>query len=503
MRANLKLPPGMVANGTIHDAMGRWREGNFVRWVEGTLQPVRPWTRITATPMPGRVCGLQAVRDNAQRRWLIVGTNEGLWLAGQTTPVELTPVDYNTGYAETEVGVGFGSGSYNVDAYGTPRDSATGISLEADNWHFDVWGEFVVGCSTGDGRALVWRPGTLSSPYDTEFNVIANAPIDNRALLVTNERHLMLIAADGNPRKVQWSAREDYEVWTPTALNLAGDLLLETAGTLQTGLKTTDGIIVLSEVDAFLIRYVGRPYGYGQQQVGRNCGIIGPHAGVATNDFVVWMGVTGFWVYNGRVQPIACDVWDFVFRELTQWQRAQIACGHNAEFHEIWWFFPLGDATRNTHYVIWNYRDNWWATGELSRTQWRERGVWGASLAAGSDGHIYEHERPFKSPGAARRPKPYVTSAPLEIGNGDQVMHVMSLIPDQECDSLNALSYTFVGRFAPICEYEAFGPYYPDESGFTDTRFTAREVQWTVMAEQDVSWRLGVLKAEIEPGGER
>lgn len=503
MLVPLKLPPGVVNNGTPLATKGRWRDANFIRWVEGVMQPVGKWTRISPSPLPGRVCGMHPHRDDSRRRWLVVGSNEGVWTLRSGIWVDRTPTDFTAGYEITEAGVGYGAGDYSDETYGTPRSAETSISLEADTWSFDSWGTLVVGCSVGDGRALVWDPGSLTEPADDEFSAIAGAPIDNRSLLVTNERHLMLLAAGGDPRLVQWSAREDFTDWTPTALNLAGDLTLETAGTLQTGLKVANDILVLSETDAFRIRYVGQPFGYGQEKVGNNCGVIGPKAATATSDFAAWMGTNGFWVYRGQLEQIPCDVWDFVFRDLNTFQAGQISCGHNAEFNEIWWFFPKGDSQKNSHYVAWNYRDNWWTQGELPRTHWQERGIWESTLAAGVDGHIYEHEKKLNAPGARPRPRPFVESSPFEIGNGDWVAHATQLIPDQECRSLNALRYSFDTRFTPTCPANEFGPYFPDETGYTDVRFTGREVRWRVEAEKDIDWRMGVLRADIRQGGRR
>lgn len=503
MLAKLKLPPGILGVGTRHDSQGRWRDGSLVRWNEGILQPVRPWSRITPIPLTGRICGMQPVLDNDQRKWLIIGSNEGVWVLGEGEAVDVTPAAFSAGYIVTEIAAGFGVGLYNTGDYGTPRSVPTGLSLEADNWSFDVWGEYVVGCSVGDGTALVWRPGTLSSPYDPEFLPIDNAPINNRALVVTTERHLLLVSAGGNPRKIQWSAREDYTEWTPSALNQAGDLELETAGSLQAAIKMVGGVVVLSEVDAFMVRFVGQPYGYGQTRIGHNCGIIGPHAGTSASDFAVWMGPTGFWMYQGQLHPVSCDVWDYVFRDIDYFQRAQVACGHNAEFSEVWWFFPKVGHPRNSHYVCWNYRENWWSVGVLGRSHWQTKGIWDHSVAAGHDGHVYEHEKLFSDPGAANRDAPYITSAPFEIGSGDQVMHITRLVPDQECRHTDALSYTFESRQAPVCGSATYGPYHPSPSGFTDTRFVGRELQWTVNVEDDVDWRLGVLRADIKPGGGR
>lgn len=503
MLVPLKLPPGVVSNGTPLDTKGRWRDANFVRWVEGVMQPVGGWTRASPTPLPGRICGMQPLRDNNTRLWLIVGTNEGVWVLRNGVWTDLTPAGFTPGPGGTTISNGYGTADYSDEEYGTPRANASTITLPADSWSFDLWGEFVVGCSIADGVARLWKPGDLNTLADTEFAAITNAPEQNRSLLVTNERHLMLLAAGGDPRKLQWSAREDYTDWTPTALNLAGDLTIETAGTLQLALKVASDIVVLSGSDAFRVRYVGQPYGYGQERIGVNCGVAGAKAGASTNDFAVWMGTNGFWLYNGRLQIIPCDVWDFVFRDLNAEQTDQITCNHNSRFREVWWFFPKGDATQNSHYVVWNYRENWWATGELARTHFQEQGMWAWPLAGGTDGHVYEHERPLDALGIQPRQAPYVESAPFNIGNGDRVMFVTQLIPDQDCQSVDALEYLFETRQTPSCPANEFGPYVPDADGYTDVRFTGRQVRWRITAADDVDWRVGTLRADVKAGGRR
>lgn len=447
---------------------------------------------------------MRPLRDNSTRKWLIVGSNEGVWVLRNGEWADLTPTGFTPGPGGTTFSDGYGTADYGEEGFGTPRSAKSAVILPADSWSFDNWGEQVVGCSIADGKARVWGPGDLSTPADDEFAEISGAPEQNRSLLVTNERHLLLLAAGGDPRKIQWSAREDYADWTPTALNLAGDLILETAGTLQIGLKVASDIVVLSESDAFRVRYVGQPYGYGQERIGVNCGIIGAKAGTATNDFAVWMGENGFWLYNGRLQPVSCEARDFIFRDLNFSQTDQISCDHNSKFREIWWFFPKGDSSNNSHYVVWNYRENWWATGELSRTHWQEQGMWDQPLAADPEGHVYEHEMPMDANGVQPRPAPYIESSPFTLGKtGDQVMSVTQLIPDQECKSLEALTYQFETGFTPRCEGQKHGPYYPDADGYTDVRFTGRQVRWRLTAEDDVDWRMGTLRADLKAGGRR
>lgn len=499
----LKLPPGIRDVGTKLQAKGRWADCNFVRWVEGIIRPIGKWVRITESPLTGRISGLMSIRDNVFREWIVVGTHQKCYIMEGSSANDVTPADFVVGYDVTYAGGGYSAAEYGLDNYGTPRTAPTGLTLEANTWSFDRWGEQIVATCVSDGRAFYWDPGDLTTAFSATIQVITSAPTGNRALIVTNERHLMLLGAGGDPRKLQWSAREDYNTWTPSATNLAGDLTLETGGTLQTAIQVGEEILVMSDSDVFSIRYVGVPYGYGREHIGANCGTIGPHAAVATNDFAVWMSVDGFYTYRGQVEPLPCDVWDFVFRDLNYNQRALIAAGHNSGFSEVWWFFPTGPDRVNNRYVVWNYRSNIWYVGHLGRNAWQEKGILSLPVATGEDGHLYEHEHELNAPAVQPRSRPYIESAPIELGDGEQIMAVTMLIPDRDSVSIDALRFYFSTRFAPRLPETTSGPYYPNAEGYTPVRFSGRQVTLRVESNQDVDWRLGVLRAEVKRGGKR
>ena len=52
--------------------------------------------------------------------------------------------------------------------------------------------------------------------------------------------------------------------------------------------------------------------------VGDNCGIISSRAVVAQDTYAMWMGPNGFFVYDGFVKPIPCDLQDYVFKDLNR-----------------------------------------------------------------------------------------------------------------------------------------------------------------------------------------
>ena len=59
---------------------------------------------------------------------------------------------------------------------------------------------------------------------------ITNAPLNNLAVIVSNERHLFAVGSANDSRKIAWSDREDNTNWTSKATNTAGDLIIPSGG---------------------------------------------------------------------------------------------------------------------------------------------------------------------------------------------------------------------------------------------------------------------------------
>ena len=45
----IKPPAGFHNHGTDFESEGRWRDGNLVRWHEGSLRPIRGWVDRTGS----------------------------------------------------------------------------------------------------------------------------------------------------------------------------------------------------------------------------------------------------------------------------------------------------------------------------------------------------------------------------------------------------------------------------------------------------------------------
>ena len=267
----LKIPPGVYRNGTEYQSAGRYYDSSLVRWFEGTMRPVGGWRKRSTSQMTGACRGFINWRDNSGSRWIAAGTHSKLYAMNEAgTLKDITPSGFAPGSADAVAKIGYGYGPYGSYAYGVARPD-TGTFTAATTWSLDTWGEYLVGCSSSDGKLYEWQLG-FTTP--TLAAAIANAPTSNEAVLVTAERFVFALGAGGNPRKVQWCDQEDNTVWTPATDNLAGDFELATPGTLLAGKRVKGVNLLFTDVDVHTAQYVGAPFVYGFEKAGSGCGLI-------------------------------------------------------------------------------------------------------------------------------------------------------------------------------------------------------------------------------------
>lgn len=484
----ITLPPGVYRNGTDLQSSGRWLDASLVRWTDGTMQPIGGWTaRATVTDQPIR--GLYAWGDLGGDRRLAAGTFEGLFaVSAAGVTVDITPVGFTVGLASATRNLGFGGGTFGTGLFGAPRPDI-GAYSEATTWSLDNWGQNLVACSSTDGDLLEWALNPASDAV-----AIVGAPTSNSALLVTEERFLFALGAGGNPRKVQWSDREDNTVWTAAATNEAGDIELQSAGKIMLGIRTRGQALILTDIDAHSATYQGPPYVYGFERVGSACGAISRKCAASIDNGVFWMGDRGFFIYSGgAVQQLPCDVIDYVYGNLNAVQKSKVWAVANTKFSEVWWIYPSEGGTECDSYVSFNYKENHWSIGEIARTAGVDGGVFSGPVWAGAGGAIHDHETGVFFDSAV----PYAESGPVQIGNGDQVMAATMLIPDERTQG--EVTATFKTRFHPNDTERTYGPY--SMANPTDVRFTGRQVSMRVQGA--AAWRVGVMRVEAKPGGLR
>jgi hypothetical protein len=262
------------------------------------------------------------------------------------------------------------------------------------------------------------------------------------------------------------------------------------------GLRTRGQTLILTDVDAHVARFVGSPFIFGFERVGTACGAISRKAAIDVDMGAFWMGQRGFFAFQGNtVQQLPCAVHDYVFDDFNRDQQSQIWAWSNVEYGEIWWFYPSSNSQEVDRYVAYNYNDNYWITGNLSRTAGVPRGVFKHPLLIATNKTVYEHENSLSYDGA----DVFAETGPISLGNGDQTMNVMQLIPDEKTQG--EVSLKFKTRFYPNDTESTHGPYSPANP--TGVRFAGRQFRMRVDGTAGKDWRVGNMRVDAFPAGKR
>lgn len=448
--------------------------------------------------------GMHSYKANNGEEILAIGTRAGVNVLYNDIWYDITP----TGFIGDDVitSTGYGAYHYGVEDWGNER-STSGLNFDTKSFSFDNWGEHLVFCFAGDGKLYQWRPDAGGGTPDTIATAITNAPTGCQAVVVSNERHLIAIGANGDPRKISWSDREDNTNWTSTARNTAGDLQIPTGGKANYAVKWQNDIIIFTDVGINRLYYTGSPFVYGIQDAGVNCKAISARSITSAGSFLSWISENSFFSFDGTLRELKSDVHDYIFDNI-QVNTQKVTFGtHNIDFNEIWWFFPVGDVDQLTpnKYVIWNYIDNVWSIGSMNRSCWVDQGVFNHPISCDSNGFVYEHDkRPlFNSPGLGDNQVPFATTGPLEIGNGDRLAQVNQILPDEESNNLPGITIGFTGKNTPLGTETDFGNFTFEADGYTDARFTARQLSMKVTGSLTQDFQVGNIRLDIKPRGKR
>lgn len=497
----LALPPGIYRNGTKYQSLGRWYEGNLVRWSQGALGPVGGWERKQVTNpsvadinVTDPIRGMIAWRANDQTPWMAYGTKSKVYVFSEGVQTEITPVGFTAGAVDAAMVAGtYGNSLYGQLNYGE-GDLAQETLVEANTWQLDTFGQYLVGCAYSDGKLYVWDLNT-----GNDFAAMTNAPTGQVGIVVTPEHMVVGLAG----RTVSWSDQDDYTVWTPDVDNQAGSFELPGGGQLLSGRRGRNETLLWTDLDMFAMRYIGGTLVYSFHQVGSQCGLIARNAVAMVDNRAVWMGKRGFFVYDGFVRVVPCDVESYIFDNLNKTQASKICAVSLAERNEVWFFYPSAGSDENDRYVILNYVENHYSIGELERTSGVDRGVFQFPMMTDAGGHVYDHERGgnYVDVDDSTELAPYAESGPVEIGSGDQTFLVSEYIPDDK--TIGTVTGTL---YVSLYPGETEGEQTFTASRPTSLRMTGRWARVRIQqaaGSVDTTWRIGKPRLNITPGGLR
>jgi hypothetical protein len=377
-------------------------------------------------------------------------------LGSVTTGTATATFDINIAPAFSTFGYGWGTSTWNTETWGTAR-STSSVILDGRDWSLDNFGELLI-ATVLNGSTFQWSPtnDTLSG----KASLVANAPTTSKFSLVsTPDRHLILFGTEKtvgtgssqDPLLLRFSSQEDINTYQPQAENTAGSLRIQDGSSIVGADKARGQILVWTDTSLHGLQFIGPPFTFGLNQLGRNCGLLGQHAGVVVRDVAYWMGQNAFFAFDGTVKKLPCTVDDFVFENIDLTQSDQIFAGVNTEFAEIIWFYVTNPnnnpAPQINRCVVYNYLEQSWSIGTLNRTSWVDRGVFQFPLATEylpnttvnttptviglSNGASNYYQQEFGTDADGETMLSFIQSGDFNIDEGgEQLMRVARFVPD-------------------------------------------------------------------------
>ena len=473
-----------------------------------------------------------------------VNSVANITIDGQYTPVPVTAnasdtgdggrtitasYQINVGIDTSILGNGWGAGAWSSDAWGVAAD----VNVLTDTlrlWEHDNFGEDLV-MNVYNGGIYYWD-ASLTDPLTrravplTALYGARDVPVVATKTLVSNvDRHVIAFGANPlggtsqDPLLIRFSDQENIADWRPTTTNTAGDLQIGSGSKIVTAIETRQQILVFTDISLHAMQYLGPPFTFGINMISENITINGPKSAIAIDDNVFWMGLDEFYMYTGSVQKLPCAVKDYVFSDFNLEQKEKVFASSNTSFSEIWWFYPSANSSINDKYVVYNYEQNLWYYGTMSRTAWIDRGVSDRPLAASTDNYLYTHE--VGSDDGSTNPvspvEAYIESSQIDLGEGDNFSFVRRLIPDLTFRSSTSLepiaNFTLKARNFPGGNYLQSNTKNVEKTAsvpveqFTadaHVRLRGRSIAIRVGSDETgVQWRLGSPRIEIRQDGRR
>ena len=422
---------------------------------------------------------------------------------------------------------GYGTGLYgDSGTYGTPT-SGTGVPQKMRTWTLSNWGQDLV-ASYNNGELYWWQ---WTTGPNSRAAIVDNAPTDIQRLLVNADAEFTIavgcsdVTGNADPMNVRWCSEGDLTDWLPVELpvaNTAGGQRLNYGSRMVAAIQSRQQNLLWSDTQMFQMQFLGEPNIFGFNELGK-CFIVGPNAAIDVNGVVYMMCFDDFYIYDGTLRSIPCDMWETVFgipgSPGTGFDRSQAEATYCASFmvkSEVTWYYPA-QGTDVMQYITFNYELGCWYGGTMPRTCFHDV----TPALAGyveypygfNNGTFYQHEIGYDEhePGAVTNAMYWFLQS-WDVGlNSDRPLLINSIIPDFE-RLRNGCQFSYLCKEYPKqAAYQQVGPFpiAPDTTRI-DERASGTQVALLIEAVsvggnlvlgQDM--RMGVWQSQATPHGKR
>ena len=425
----------------------------------------------------------------------------------------------NTGLNTFVSSSGFGAGTWGSSAWGGSTAITAGNQLRL--WSQDTFGNDLIFCARGGGifywdesagtnvraKALVDKSGAVGPPV-----------LALQVMVSETDRHTICFGCNGigiatiDPLLVRWSDQENPFDWTPTSTNTSGGVSL-TAGSFIVGaIKTRQEILIFTNSSIHSMRFSGRPFTYQFEVVNEGLSMISPNAATNAGDMVFFMDRGGFYFYNGSIQRLTCTVLDYVFSSINTSEEYKVFATTSVDFSEVYWFYPVGTGnTECTNYVSYNYMEDSWSIGTLTRAAWipantRTNPIAADAITSSNNNYLYSHEVGHDADGLAMNA--YIESGGIQMGDGEDFMSISRMIPDFEFRGTAAsasMDITIKGKDFPLNAATTLATATVTQN--TNQSFLRARTRESIIRVESTGtgygWTLGELRLDVRTDGRR
>ena len=422
-------------------------------------------------------------------------------------------------------GTGWGLNGWGEGAFG----SATALSStnQLRLWTHDNFGEDLIINQRGGGIfRWVENNGVTTRAVNLSTTAGANQVPTVGLQVITSEkdRHLIVLGADPlsggtrtgtvDPMLIAFSDQENALDFEPQTTNTAGSLRLSSGSSIIGAVKSRQEILIWTDTALYSMQFIGPPFTFGVNLINEGTGLLGPKAAVTAPQGVFWMSYNNFYLYNGSVQTVPCTVQDYVFSDINLTQSFKINAFTIADKNEVGWFYCSSSSNEIDKYVIYNYAENVWFYGSLSRTAWLDAGIENYPRAV-SNGYLYQQETGFDDDGSPMT-NVFIESSDFDLGDGEQFTFIQKIIPDfkflqssNEDGSVNVVVKTrnYPGDSLSVNSTSSIQA--STQQAFVRGR--ARQMVLRFESDDDaenngnlgIGWRLGATRIDVRTDGKR
>ena len=428
-------------------------------------------------------------------------------------------------------GTGWGVGAWSSGAWGSTTTLSDSNQLRL--WSMDNFGEDLIANVRG-GSIYYWDKTNGLTTRAVSLTSLAGAnlaPTKGLQVIVSDvDRHVLILGSDPlnaagdartgsiDPLLIAFSDQENATEWEPRSDTTAGSLRCSAGSEIIGGLRARQETLIWTDVALYSLQFIGPPLTFGLNLINEGVSMIGPNAAVNSPRGVFWMDKKGFYNYNGSVTPLPCSVQSYVFDDINEKQAFQYFAFVNKQFDEVGWFYCSEAAAVIDRYVVYNYVEQTWNIGQLSRTAWLDEGIVAFPRAAGksnSTHFLFQHETGNDDDGSPMT-NVFIESADFDIGDGEEFQFIRRMIPDVKFtgdggsdQAINVVMKTrnFPGQSLTSDQTSSF------TATTTKIDMRARGRQASVRFESDddastdvtlgVGFRLGGTRLDLQPNGRR